>query len=204
MRTNCRCFMSLVFLFCISIFHIDQSFAVGTQPVNAVLKLDVATDSIENCVADINGLNGAGATLSESANGQLTKITDPHAYCQTICATGKTDPASGQLDPNDPIVKQITEMYVNILHKQPDAEGLNYWVDQVKNHGLPISKVSTTLQIVAKVTEAYQTILGREPDKAGLDYWVDQVANHGKTIFDVQANFKWCKALPAEDPNHCS
>ena len=204
MRTNCRCFMFLVLLFCLSIFHINQSFAAGNPSVNAVLKLDVATDSVANCVADINGLNGAGATLSESVNGQLSKITDPQAYCQTICAATKTDPTSAQTDPNDPIVKQITAMYLDILHKQPDAEGLNYWVDQVKNHGLPISKVSTTLLIVAKVTEAYQTILGREPDKAGLDYWVDQVANHGKTIFDVQANFKWCKALPTEDPNHCS
>jgi hypothetical protein len=125
------------------------------------------------------------------------------------------DPCEGRISPNPPLVPppqtnpgclivklpidnpatrntvedQIRSFYLNYLHRDPDQEGFNYWLNQVKTNQMTMVQVRTEIQFSpeAKVYGFYLQHLKREPDAGGLAYWRDQIRS-GKMTQDQVEN----------------
>ncbi|UCF94570.1 MAG: DUF4214 domain-containing protein [Desulfobacterales bacterium] len=87
----------------------------------------------------------------------------------------------------------ITEYYLKILDRNPDAAGAEQWKNEIqrivalgidrKEGFIALAKLyfnsdEYTLQNkdnLQYVTDLYQTFFDREPDESGIDYWVDQL-----------------------------
>ena len=80
----------------------------------------------------------------------------------------------------------VTRLYRNVLDREPDNKGFNYWANGIKNKsitgsnavkGFFLSKEMNNkgLSNAAFVKELYKTIFNREADKAGLDYWTKRL-----------------------------
>ncbi|URD62167.1 DUF4214 domain-containing protein [Sphingomonas sp. KRR8] len=88
----------------------------------------------------------------------------------------------------DGIAAEITRLYDTVLHRQPDALGLDQWVDAVEDHGTTFKQVAAAFLASAEfqartgslsnadyVEFLYQSALGRPSDAAGKSYWVGQL-----------------------------
>ncbi|QIR38854.1 BPSL0067 family protein [Tolypothrix sp. PCC 7910] len=86
---------------------------------------------------------------------------------------------------------KVSNFYRDILGREPDANGLQSWLDA-------LSKDKTLAQVrsgfghsdeaKAKVTAFYRDILGREPDANGLQSWLDALSKD-KTLAQVRSGF---------------
>ncbi len=82
----------------------------------------------------------------------------------------------------------ITDLYVKVLGRSPDAGGLAYWVGQVEATG----RTSVAHRIFqspesarARVTALYEALLGRAPDASGLAFWSARVVREGDLALAV-------------------
>ncbi len=89
----------------------------------------------------------------------------------------------------------ITGLYKNLLGRESDAKGLEYWVDAVESGSLSMAQVVATMAAsgeaqrdVAPVVRLYFSAFNRAPDSEGLEYWVDQVQG-GMSLEDIAAGF---------------
>jgi hypothetical protein len=87
---------------------------------------------------------------------------------------------------NSSLVQQVTQLYQTYLGRQPEEQGLYYWVDS----GLSISQIQAGIQASAEyqtrlenINNLYVTLLGRQAESQGLNYW----ATSGLTIPQIQA-----------------
>ncbi len=74
-------------------------------------------------------------------------------------------------------------LYRDILGRQPDTAGLNFWVSQLQA-GMSQAAVAqgflhSTEHLSAEVTSYYQTFLNRAPDAAGLAFWIADLQGGG-------------------------
>jgi hypothetical protein len=88
------------------------------------------------------------------------------------------------------LAASITTLYQDILGREPETEGLEYWVNEVAHTGLTLDQVAGSIAmsneaLTNKITALYQDILGREPEAEGLEYWINEVVNSGLTIDEV-------------------
>ncbi|MBC7502615.1 MAG: DUF4214 domain-containing protein, partial [Herminiimonas sp.] len=92
----------------------------------------------------------------------------------------------------------LIELYIAYFNRLPEAEGLGYWIDQVKA-GKSIEQIGRSFHAAAVqyaeltgyaatmssedfVKIIYKNVLGREtPDKEGLDYWSRNLDNGTQT-----------------------
>lgn len=104
---------------------------------------------------------------------------------------------------------QIIRLYNAYFDRTADHGGLDYWSDQIVNHGKSINTVSNnfaaskefktmygSLSNAQFVTLVYQNVLDRDPSPADLTYWKGQLdqgkVNRGKvmTHFSESAEYK--------------
>jgi S-layer protein len=88
----------------------------------------------------------------------------------------------------------VTELYVSLFGRAPDAQGLGYWVNQIDTGVLTLSGVAQAMYNTDParayyplfltnsefVTNVYTNVLGRAPDADGLAYWTGRVDSIGK------------------------
>lgn len=81
----------------------------------------------------------------------------------------------------DPAVEMVKNAYRDVLHREPDLDGLSTFTRTVQNRGWSESRLRAELRrsdefrtVTAPrlVTEAYREILQRAPDPAGLQFYV--------------------------------
>jgi hypothetical protein len=84
---------------------------------------------------------------------------------------------------------RVAEIYVATMGYAPDAEGLDYWVNNLEHGGwVPLTVAESFFDqelVLARypadaaaadfVTALYQNLFGREPDAEGLAYWVAEL-----------------------------
>jgi len=90
----------------------------------------------------------------------------------------------------------VTKLYTGMLHRQPDSEGLNYWVNVLENGELSRSELiisfyecSEYQMVNAERKFVYQLYLGllrRVPDVEGYHYWVGEL--HSGTLRETVIN----------------
>ncbi len=89
---------------------------------------------------------------------------------------------------------QVQALYVGYLGRAADQEGLNFWVNAVRNDVSTLESVAlgftlsqeyqtlydglTTEELVSAV---YRNVLGREPDEEGRAFWVSEIESGATT-----------------------
>ena len=96
------------------------------------------------------------------------------------------------MDINPGMTKFTTRLYKNILGRNPDDDGLNYWTLKLQNgftgceliEGFFYSNEfkNKTLTDEQYVDIMYRTLLGREADGPGKEYWLGRIKNEGRGI----------------------
>ena len=107
----------------------------------------------------------------------------------------------------------VTLLYQNVLDREPDTDGLSYWVGQLdggetrENVLIGFSEsaeyIATPTTVmreesfatqdlyqdaIGKTYRIYQATLDREPDQEGFEYWTDQLSS-GQSVSDVISSF---------------
>jgi hypothetical protein len=87
----------------------------------------------------------------------------------------------------------VDAMYQNLLGRQPDQQGEDYWVTQLaagaNRASVAYGFAGSAEREGQHVMALYQKYLGRTAGQSEIDYWVDQFVHHGKTNEDVVTGF---------------
>ena len=88
----------------------------------------------------------------------------------------------------DSVGAQVTRLYDTVLQRGADTVGLDYWLDQIEDHGATLDTVAAnflnspefqtatgTLSNTAFVDYVYQHALNRAPDAGGGSYWMSEL-----------------------------
>ena len=88
----------------------------------------------------------------------------------------------------------VTRVYQNVLGREPDTDGLNYWTGQLDsgamNRGEMMVAFSESAEYQAgiaseiSVTIVYMGMLQRAPDQDGFGYWVGQL-DAGVSVYNL-------------------
>jgi hypothetical protein len=76
----------------------------------------------------------------------------------------------------------VHDLYIKILHREPDSTGLNYWVGVTQQQGrvaVAYAFYQSSESAHDRVADLYSKLLGRAPDTAGWDYWSQIVVTYG-------------------------
>jgi hypothetical protein len=98
---------------------------------------------------------------------------------------------------HEALVPGTVRLYGGAFDREPDADGLNYWIQQ-RQGGMTLESMASkfaassefqklygSLGNRAFVEQVYRNVLDREPDAEGTDYWVQQLdrgVTRGKVI----------------------
>jgi hypothetical protein len=162
---------------------------------------DGVFDSIDNCPETPNGPT-LGTCLPGSEHIGLTCTGDSDCGTNGNCSTSQEDSdVNGVGDVCDVPWKirwLVRQYYLDILDREPDTSGLNYWaaeIEKIINLGIYVGE---GFQALARfhfnsleylnmgkndtefLTDIYETFLQRPPDQTGLDSWLNQL-NAGLT-----------------------
>ncbi|MES3154314.1 DUF4214 domain-containing protein [Sphingomonas faeni] len=152
-------------------------------------------------VAGVTTLNGSAADGTDT----LTSIE----HITFRDGEFSTDP--------DSVGALITRLYDTVLDRGPDGIGLDYWVDQVEDHGTSLFSVVDTFASDATFQSAtgslsngafvdyiYQQALGRAADDAGRTFWTGQLdggLSRSGFLFDISESAEH-RAVTAEVVGH--
>jgi len=74
--------------------------------------------------------------------------------------------------------QQISDLYKEVLGREADQGGLDYWVstphdiDTIREEFMKSDEFKAKMRVEA-ITALYKELLKRDPDEAGLKYWVE-------------------------------
>jgi hypothetical protein len=83
-------------------------------------------------------------------------------------------------------------LYENILERDPDAEGLDYWKEQLTSGNQTREDVEANINRSDEkwLGDTYKAELGRSLGEEGRDYWLDDINERGQTREQVLANIR--------------
>lgn len=145
---------------------------------------------LERIGSGLGGMNtGVQNTLSGMSNvlrGQPQQAAQPF--------TPLTPTAAPQVNTGN----QIADLYQNLLGRQGDEAGMNFWnqqlqsgtsIDDIRNAftGTDEYKSRQAQQNLnaQNINNMYRDLLGRSPEQSGYDFWV-QKANEGVPLTDIR------------------
>ena len=165
--------------------------------------------------------NGAGDAFVDGYGplgpfpGYVTMVARLHADFGLSSATNaavQADIENGRLQPGHFIVRlahepvwaqhrePVARLYQAFFHRQPDLNGLNYWVKK-RAGGTKLGVIAASFASSSEfktaygtvgntefVTLVYANVLQRKPDTAGLNHWVNKMAG-GMSRGDVMVAF---------------
>lgn len=103
----------------------------------------------------------------------------------------------------------VTRMYITILGRNPDEDGLNFWINRLDTGAISRDAVfyaflgspewqricrdndiiSGHYQVGRFVDRLYRIVLGREPDPDGRAGWIDAIVNRNESAYVVAYGF---------------
>ena len=98
---------------------------------------------------------------------------------------------------------RMFRLYNASFKRLPDADGLEYWINQFSSGANTIRVVASSFLGSAEfaeryganvtdekyVTTLYQNVLGRAPDTSGLNYWLNQLSSGAETRYEALLGF---------------
>ncbi len=87
----------------------------------------------------------------------------------------------------DALKSFIERLYIKILNREPDEEGIKFWEDRLKNKKATAQDLakyffnsdefkSQNLSDSLFIKRLYETVLDREPDSEGYKFWLEELA----------------------------
>jgi len=90
----------------------------------------------------------------------------------------------------------VSDLYRNVLFREPDTAGANYWVNQLTLGGVSRDTVRAAFLnspeadlYVNPIIRLYENILGRAPDAAGLNAWSQALRAGTQSLAQITAGF---------------
>ena len=135
----------------------------------------------------------------------ISPVSDP-SEVDTLVNAEKVEFSDGTYDiQNSDELTFIASLYEQILDRQPEINGFQYWADAVFDKDLSVGDMTvwfmksaeyhdstgvdfTTLSVDDQVEQLYVALLGRPSDADGKAYWVDCI-EQGHTIAEVAESF---------------
>ena len=132
-----------------------------------------------------------GDTLDPDEINTFTQAANVEIANRPAAAAGTT--TSGQTPPPSipvPISAGIQSLYQDILYRDPDAGGAQYWQQRF---GDTVDETERNVFMQAakpeqQVADMYRNVLGRDPDPGGLTYWTTRI-NKGEPVSNVYNEF---------------
>lgn len=138
---------------------------------------------------------GLGFWIEQMDNGaSLKQVASSFLVSSEFNAMYGSNPTNAQF---------VTLLYNNVLHRDPDAGGFNYWMNELEN-GMPReealigfsesfeNKVALmAFDMDSNIGEGYrlyQAAFDRTPDLQGLNFWVNKI-NEGMGLNQVASHF---------------
>jgi len=88
--------------------------------------------------------------------------------------------------------QQVSRLYSAVLGRNPDNNGLVYWLNDIEGNGTNIQQISAGFagseEYLARfgaqsdadfINQLYNNILGRDADSAGFNYWIHEIQGTG-------------------------
>lgn len=98
-------------------------------------------------------------------------------------------------------VQDMALLYQAALNRQPDSNGLNYFVGDLQA-GQSLQDIANSFYLASEfraqfqqfddhsyVNQLYRNVLGREADQTGLSYWLHDIEINGRSHADVLVSF---------------
>lgn len=85
----------------------------------------------------------------------------------------------------------VTALYDNLLHREPDQAGLDYWAGLLRDQRAEPPDVADGFyksieSRMDRVARLYQTILGRGPDRSGQQHWAERLLTTDDVLLAVE------------------
>ena len=154
-----------------------STFAMADSDVSEGMETDKTIASAESGDEEID-IAEAATTDGGSSTDQVDGNVPEDETENEIVSDVKTDGTSDQ------VVAFVTRLYKTVLERDPDQNGLNYWVSHLKNGTETGADVVANFYISEEMNNkglsnskfvdlAYNGIMNRNPDSNGKGYWVN-------------------------------
>lgn len=213
----------------------DDSVSGGVG--NDTIDAGAGSDTILGGAGDDSISGGAGDDSIYGGQGDDTVVFDGNQDDYTVSqdgaivtvinnATGETDSLvnaenlefgdSTQAIEYSDSVSQLATLYEQVLGRQADLDGLQYWSDRqedgMSNGNIALSFIEseengvfdpdlTTEEGVGQAVDVlYDQLLGRPADQEGREYWVNDTLENGYTLENVAQSFVDSAELQGQTP----
>ena len=142
-------------------------------------QLDALDDQLAFAQAQLDALNGVDNSVLTVAD--AVKAMNAAVVAAIAGLTGKGTAANNGV--------LIDSIYQNLLGRDADKPGKDYWQGQVASGALSRDQLPQAIKNAATedaIKNAYSQSLGHTADAAGAKYWADQVASGALTIAQLQ------------------
>lgn len=187
---------------------IEDSFTFVYQRNNYLLKVDEKgeytfnfnlTDAnatfVNFYIYDSEGKTILSKEYRKKVSPNITKTLEKGTYKLTVRGEGNFNYAMTIQNPkrstaaNHQILDFVRRLYVYVLDREPEQDGLDFWSDELFNFRRTGAEVAqgfifspefenrgTSDEEFLKIL--YRTFFDREPDSDGMAYWLDQLSSH--------------------------
>lgn len=152
-------------------------------------------------------------------NGQTAYVSADYSKVETRTnptptPTPKPTATPTPTKPNDACIAFVKSLYANVMGREADSTGLDFWANELSNHRRSGSQV--VLEFIESdefekksasdkdfLTGIYKAFMGREPDQEGYAFWLDLLEGgmsrkYVLSVFCVTEEFqKICKDIGA-------
>lgn len=155
--------------------------AIGVSPQD-----QAAYFSQANVTPAYQGLDLTPVSMVTGQPGQ-TPTTQQDLLLETQTTPATFLPLSSGSSPVSPLDygKMVSTAYSNVLNRQADPSGLNWWVSQLESGKISPQEFEAAFRDVAQpeldVKQLYQDVLKREADISGLAHWTKEIGAGGIT-----------------------
>ncbi len=195
----------------------------GEEGINLVA-LSTAEAGAEPITVAINGDPAAGSAADEVVTGtadagETFEINLPRAEAAINIADNETLVIGDGIDRLNDIERirfadsvvaldidgaagEVYRLYQAAFAREPDVEGIGFWLGRVENADVALSTVAQrftessefvelygALNSRGFVEQLYRNILGREGDSEGVEFWLGRIEEGGRTRGDILAAF---------------
>lgn len=82
--------------------------------------------------------------------------------------------------------KTIYELYRKLLGRDPDGEGLETWLQHLRENGADSVRQGIEQSDEYLIGNMYRKLLGRNPDREGIEMWLEEIRKGNHTLASVQ------------------
>ncbi len=145
-------------------------------------QIDADTDGVNYWLNALNSNTLSRATVAQAFMELAENLQHSSGFVTgwaTLRAAGNSEPTTAQVNAFLADQDFVRGLYLNVLARDPDAGGANYWAHQIGGGATHATVTAAFLNspeaqtFINPVVRLYEGLLNRAPDTEGLNYWAD-------------------------------